>query len=312
MRAILLAYHDIGYVCLQELLDQGDEVAAVFTHEDNPNEEIWFRSVKELSRAHGVPTFTPDDINAPEWRERIRSLNPDVLFSFYFRQMVGQEILDIPPLGCLNLHGSLLPQYRGRVPVNWAILNGETETGVTLHYMVAKPDAGDIVAQRRVPIAFEDTALTLYRKLVPAARELFAVALPLLREGRAPRIPQDLSRGSYFGGRRPEDGRIDWSWPAMRIYNLVRAVTHPYPGAFTSLGGRKLFVWQCRPAEGAVRALRWPEEAAGRPGEVVAASPAEGACLVQAGDGLLRLQRVQVDGAEEQAGSLLPVGATLG
>lgn len=250
-----------------------------------------------------MPTFTPDDINALEWREYIRSLNPDILFSFYFRQMVGPAILGIPRLGCLNLHGSLLPRYRGRVPVNWAILNGETETGVTLHYMVEKPDAGDIVAQRRVPIAFEDTALTLYRKLVPTARELFAEALPLLREGRAPRIPQDLSRGSYFGGRRPEDGRIDWSWPAMRIYNLVRAVTHPYPGAFTSLGGQKLFVWQCRPAE---------EAAAGRPGEIVAASPAEGACLVQTGDGLLRLQRVQVDGAEEQAGSLLPVGATLG
>jgi len=276
----------------------------VFTHEDNPNENVWFRSVKELARAHSIPTFTPQDINAPEWVECVRVFQPDILFSFYYRNMVCQEILDIPPKGCLNLHGSLLPKYRGRVPVNWAIIHGETETGVTLHYMVAKPDAGDIVAQRKVTIDFEDTARTVFDKMTIAARELMRDTLPLLREGRAPRVPQDLSKGSYFSGRKPEDGRIDWNWSALRIYNLVRAVTHPYPGAFTSLGGRKLFVWKSYPLPDVKQTATV--------GQVVAIDEEKQAALAQTGDGVLRLERVQFEGEEEQSGSVLPVGTVLG
>ena len=136
-----------------------------------------------------------------------------MIFSFYYRHMIPEEILRIPPQGAYNLHGSLLPAYRGRCPVNWVLVNGETQTGVTLHHMVKKADAGDIVGQRVVPIAPEDTAFTLYGKLCDAAGILLDELLPLMKIGQAPRIPQDISRGSYFGGRRPEDGRIDWSWP---------------------------------------------------------------------------------------------------
>ncbi len=303
LRAVVLAYHEIGCVCLEELLDQGDEVLAVFTHEDDPREEIWFPSVKELALDRGLPTFAPEDINRPEWIERIRSLGPAILFSFYYRKLVREEILSIPPLGCLNLHGSLLPRYRGRAPVNWVLVHGEHETGVTLHYMNARPDAGDIVAQKKVPIVLEDTARTLFGKMVPAARALVRETLPLLRAGAAPRVPQDLSRGSYFGGRRPEDGRIDWKRSSIEIHNLVRAVTHPYPGAFAYLGDRKLWIWKTHPLDAA--------PGGGRAGEVIASDAEGGAAVVRAGAGALRVERVQLDGEPERPGSRLVVGSAL-
>jgi methionyl-tRNA formyltransferase len=249
MRVVVFAYHQIGCVCLEELLRQGHEVVAVVTHEDDPDEEIWFPSVPRLAREQGLPTYTPADPNTPEFVELIRALQPDIAFSFYYRYMLKQPLLDLPARGFLNLHGSYLPAYRGRCPVNWVLVNGETETGVTLHYMVAKPDAGDIVAQQRVPIEFADTALTLYGKLTAAAQEMFAAVLPQLAAGTAPRQPMDLSRGSYYGGRKPQDGQFSWDWDAVRIYNLVRAVTHPYPGAFVPFAETQLLVWECRPEE---------------------------------------------------------------
>jgi methionyl-tRNA formyltransferase len=144
------------------------------------------------------------------------------------------------------VHGSLLPKYRGRVPVNWAVLHGERETGATLHAMVAKPDAGGIVDQMAVPILPDDTALDVFRKVTFAAEVVLDRSLPKLLEGRANPIPQDLARGSNFGGRRPEDGRIDWSQPGQRIHDLVRAVAPPYPGAFTEVAGRRLRILRTR------------------------------------------------------------------
>jgi methionyl-tRNA formyltransferase len=159
----------------------------------------------------------------------------------------------IPSIGSFNLHGSLLPAYRGRSPVNWVLVKGEKQTGVTLHHMVEEPDAGDIVGQKEVRIEFEDTAYTLYQKLCTKARELLKEVLPLIENGNAPRTAQNLREGSYYGGRKPEDGRIDWGWPIMQIYNLIRAVTEPYPGAFTHLpGDEKLFIWWGLPERGSI------------------------------------------------------------
>lgn len=291
MKVVVFAYHNFGYVCLQELLRQGHEVAAVVTHEDDPNEEIWFQSVPQLARAQGLPTYTPGDPNTPEFVELIGSLQPELLFSFYYRHMLKAPLLATPQRGCLNLHGSYLPKYRGRCPTNWVLVNGETETGVTLHYMVEKPDAGDIVAQRKVPIAFADTALTLYGKMTAAAQATFAEILPQLAAGTAPRTPQNHVQASYYGGRKPADGRFEWSWPARRIYNLTRAVTHPYPGAFVETDGGKLLVWQCLPL---------PETTTSAPGTVIGLRP-EGP-VVACGDGQLLLSVVQVEGAQEVAG----------
>jgi methionyl-tRNA formyltransferase len=194
-------------------------------------------------------------------------------------------VLDIPAQGALNLHGSYLPAYRGRVPVNWAVINGETETGATLHYMVEKPDAGDIVDQEKVDIAFTDTAFDVFGKVTDAAVTVIARAWPLLRDGCAPRIPMDLAAGSYFGGRRPEDGRIDWNRSAVQIYNLIRGVTHPYPGAFTHLDGKRVIIWSA-----------WPVEGSGEPGRILSQEP----LLIGTGNGLLEIRSYQFDGEAER------------
>jgi methionyl-tRNA formyltransferase len=246
-RAVVFAYHDVGCRCLSAVLDLGVEVPLVLTHEDDPGETLWFASVAELARGRGIETIAPDDPNAPPVVERVRALRPDFLLSFYYRRMLGPEMLAVPARGAYNVHGSLLPKYRGRVPVNWAVLNGETETGATLHEMVAKPDAGRIVEQEAVPILPDETAVEVFRKVAAAAERVVRRGLPKLIDGSAAPRAQDLSRGSYFGGRRPEDGRIDWRSPASRIHNLVRAVAPPYPGAFTTLEGRRLRVLRTRP-----------------------------------------------------------------
>lgn len=249
MKAVVLAYHNIGCAGIRALITHGFDICAVFTHEDDPGENIWFTSVAELAAENDLPVFAPEDINHPLWVDRIRKMAPDILFSFYYRDLVGRKILEIPTAGCLNLHGSLLPRYRGRCPVNWVLIHGEKETGVTLHYMTPRPDDGDIVGQRAVAIDDHDTALTLHGKLARAAGELLDDLLPKIRGNRAQRVPQQQASASYFGGRRPKDGEIDWNRDAAAVRNLVRAVTRPYPGSFSFMGNRKCFFWQVRAAD---------------------------------------------------------------
>ncbi|MBI2089522.1 MAG: formyltransferase [Deltaproteobacteria bacterium] len=299
MRIAVFAYHDVGYECLKVLLDLKENIVAVVTHEDDPEEAIWFRSVAELARAHRISVYTPQKPNAPEFVGLMHILSPDLILSFYYRRLLSKDLLEIPRLGGINLHGSLLPKYRGRAPVNWAIINGEAETGVTLHYMIEEADAGDIVAQRAVAIEERDTALDLYKKIIAASAELLRETFPLIKEGKAPRMPQDSRQATKFGGRRPEDGRILWDSPARAVYNLIRAVTHPYPGAFTYFGGRKLFVWQATVSGAWSKGSR--QKATGHradPGTVEAAEKGKG-IWVRTGDGSLLLARTQLEGEEE-------------
>jgi methionyl-tRNA formyltransferase len=242
MRAVVFAYHQVGVRCLSTLLAQDVDVRLVVTHRDNPAENIWFASVAELAARYDIPTITPDNPNAPEVIAQIAGAQPDFIFSFYYRHLLKPEILALATRGAYNLHGSLLPKYRGRVPVNWAVLHGERETGATLHEMLVKPDAGRIVAQSRVPILPEDTAFEVFNKVTVAAEITLHDALPGLLAGTAPHHAQDLAQGAYFGGRQPEDGRIDWSHSAASIHNLIRAVAPPYPGAFFEIVGERLIV----------------------------------------------------------------------
>ena len=243
MKAIVLAYHNIGCIGVEALLRNGFEIAAIFTHKDDPHENTWFDSVAELAARRNIPVFAPDDINHPLWVQKIQQMKPDIIFSFYYRHMVKPIILDIPPAGCLNLHGSLLPKYRGRCPVNWVLVKGEKQTGVTLHYMTPKPDDGDMVCQKSVAISDDDTALSLHHKVKDAAAVMLDDILPFIKQGKAPREPQDHTQASYFGGRRSEDGQINWHQSASETRNLVRAVTRPYPGAFSYSGDRKCIFW---------------------------------------------------------------------
>lgn len=292
MKAVVLGYHTMGCLGFEALLRHGFEVAAVLTHRDDPREEVWWDSLAARAEARGVPVHYPEDPKSPAFRELVAGYAPDFLFSFYFRYMIPAGVLELAPRGALNLHGSLLPRYRGRAPVNWVLVEGETETGVSLHYMVAKPDAGDLVDQERVAINFADTAFTLYGKLEEAAGRLLDRALPALAAGTASPRPLDLAQGSYRGGRKPADGRIDWSWPARRIYDLVRGVTHPYPGAFTTLRGGRLLVWWALPVDGSSSIQSTIE-----PGTVTAVD--RDGITVAAGEGAVRLITLQLDGQPE-------------
>jgi len=301
-RAIVFAYHNVGVRCLKVLLAQGIEVALVVTHEDNPNENIWFGSVARTAAEYGIPVAMPDNPNRPAFLARLEDLRADFLFSFYYRHMLKPALIEAVSRGAYNMHGSLLPRYRGRVPINWAVLHGETETGATLHRMVGKPDAGEIVAQQAVPILPDDTAGEVFDKVVVAAEICLNGVLPRLTSGTAPHLPMDLRAGSYYGGRKPEDGRIDWSKPAQQVHNLVRAVAPPYPGAFCDTPAGLLRV---------LRTIRADDAPAGTVGNGLFA--AGDAMYARCGDGkCLRVLDAELNGRPLTASELERLSIPLG
>lgn len=244
MRIVVFAYSQLGHDCLKYLIDNKENVVAVFTHDDNPNEHIWFDSVASLAALHNIETIRSPHPNTEFFIKMIREKQPDIIFSFYYRNMICQEILDIPTLGAMNMHGSLLPKYRGRVPINWAIIHGEKQSGATLHYMVKAPDAGDIVDQESVSILPNDTAGQVMDKVIDVAVKILARQLPLIKKGKNPRIVQDHSLATYYSGRKPEDGCINWVDSSVNIHNLVRALLpYPkYPCAYFMKGEEKIRV----------------------------------------------------------------------
>ena len=243
--AVVFGYGDVGVRCTQVLLANGIDVKLIVTHADDPAEHRWYSSFAEFAAANGLPCLTPASAD-DKLLSRLQTLAPDFIFSFYYRQLLPAAILETAKRGALNMHGSLLPRFRGRAPVNWAVLRGATETGATLHYMVPRADAGDIVDQAAVTIGEDETAFDVFRKIVPAAEVILERSLPGLIAGTAARTPQDLSQGEYCGRRRPEDGRIDWSRSAREIHNLVRAVAPPFPGAFADFDGDRWMVTRTR------------------------------------------------------------------
>jgi methionyl-tRNA formyltransferase len=322
-RILFFGYSEVGHACLELLLARGDNVVALFTHEDNPNEKIWFKTPAVAARAKGIPVFTPEKVNTPEWIERIAALQPELILSVYYRNMISPEILALPRLGAFNLHGSLLPKYRGRAPINWAVLHGEPRIGMTLHRMVKAPDAGAIVDQEGVDIGPRDTAEQAFRKVLPCGRRVIERQIDALLAGTAGETPQDESQATYFGGRKPEDGRIVWTQTSRQIFNLIRAVTDPYPGAFVDVGSARLMVWWGEPDSPAVRRLvgpppfrqaQGPERVEGlaggpngmassasptghrpKPGEILSLDP----LVIATGDGALELTRAEWQGAQE-------------
>jgi methionyl-tRNA formyltransferase len=281
VRIVLFGYGEMGCTGLEFLLSQKEEVAAVITHRDDPAEKRWYRSLVEVATAAKVPVVYGEEVDLGK---TVADLKPDLILSFYYRSMIPMEVLSIAPRGALNLHGSKLPRLRGRAPINWALVECEEESGVTLHHMVKAPDAGDIVAQRAWKIGARDTAKDLFFRAVDEAKLLLRDFWPAVRDGKAPRIPQDSKKATYRGRRRPDDGRIDWSQPTKRVDGLVRAVTDPFPGAFTTVQGRKIMVWQGVPSEGK-----------GSPGTLIEES------LVATGDGAYRIERCDyADGAPDR------------
>lgn len=278
-RILFFGYSEVGHDCLDLLVKRGCQVIALITHEDSAGENIWFKTPARIARESAIPVYTPDSVKDAGWIERIEAMRPDLILSVYYRHMIPEAILKLAPLGVYNMHGSLLPKYRGRAPVNWAVLHGESRIGMTLHRMVKRPDAGEIIDQQAVEIGPDDTAEQAFRKVLPCAIKVLDRQLENLLAGTAIGIPQDEAAATYFGGRTPEDGRIDWARPATVIHNLVRAVTVPYPGAFSDFAGARLMVWQT-----AVTTELW-----GLPGEILSIDP----LVVAAGDGALQLLRTE-------------------
>jgi len=288
MKAVVFAYHDVGCMGIRVLRKLGVELA-VFTHDDDPGENHWFGSVRKTCAELGVPCTTANP-HLPEELARIAAFGPDAVFSLYYRDMLKDAVLSLAKRGAVNLHGSYLPRYRGRAPVNWMILHGETKGGVTLHHLVAKPDAGDIVDQEAFAIGSEETGRDVYAKMLPAAEKVLTRSAVAVLRGTAPRTPQVEADARYFGRRRPSDGEILWRAAAEDVRNLVRAVTHPYPGAYTFAGATKVLVWWAQRVDASARA------AAGlvrhRDGDV---------CVVCGDERLLQLVRVEIDGREGDA-----------
>jgi methionyl-tRNA formyltransferase len=294
---VVFAYSEVGLRCVRELLSQGMEIPLLFTHADDPGESQWFGSVRQLAEAQGLRVETPKNPNTPEWIAAGKAADPDFLFSFYYRYMLDEAWLRVPRRGALNMHGSLLPKYRGRAPVHWAILKGETETGASLHYMVEKPDAGALVDSQAVPILENETALDVSLKVAAAAEQVLRRSLPKLVDGSATARPLDLARGAYFGKRTPEDGRIDWRCPARAVHDLVRAVAPPFPGAFTEVNGCRL----------AILETRVDAQAAGYPAEAPCLYAADGEWYADCADGRrLRIVRLAIDGEPVAPGDAPP------
>jgi UDP-4-amino-4-deoxy-L-arabinose formyltransferase/UDP-glucuronic acid dehydrogenase (UDP-4-keto-hexauronic acid decarboxylating) len=292
MKAVVFAYHDMGCVGVQALLDAGFDIAAIFTHADNAQENAFFGSVARLAAERGIPVYAPDDVNHPLWVDRIAEMKPEVIFSFYYRNLLGEAILNSARIGAFNLHGSLLPAYRGRAPLNWVLVNGETQTGVTLHRMISRADAGAIIAQQAVEIADADDALSLHRKLTESAKHLLEGALPTLKSGTFSETAQDESKASYVGRRTPEDGRLEWEKPAQTLHNLVRAVSDPWPGAFSFVGTHKFIVWKSR-----VRS----DVAPARAGTVISVAP----LIIACGEGALEVMTGQTENGVYMQGAQL-------
>jgi methionyl-tRNA formyltransferase len=286
-RILFFGYSEVGYECLSLLLERGDNVVALITHEDNPHEKIWFKTPAVAALEKGIPVFTPENVNTPEWRERLAALQPDLILSVYYRHMIGTKILGLARLGAWNVHGSLLPKYRGRAPINWAVLHGEPRLGMTLHRMVKSADAGAIVDQEGVDVGPRATAEQAFRLVLPCARRVLARQIDALLAGTVRETPQDDAQATYFGGRKPEDGRIGWTQTSRQIFNLIRAVTDPYPGAFADVGAARLMVWWAELDTAATQGR------SGAPGEVLTVAP----LVVATGDGALELTKTEWRGA---------------
>jgi methionyl-tRNA formyltransferase len=243
---VVAAFGDAGYHCTKWLLDAGEAVRLVYTRPDPPAEERWWDPVADLARSRGVPVKVVESLEAPSEEAVIRAAAPDFLLSFSFGAPIPPRVLAIPAKGALGMHASLLPAFRGGSPVNWAILKGAPATGASLHYLTGDADPGDLVDQERVPIEPDDDALTVMRAVSGAAVAVLARSWPRLKDGTGARIPLDLSKGFSFEEWRPEDGLIDWVRPAQEVHDLIRAVTHPWPGAFTDLFGPRVTIWNSR------------------------------------------------------------------
>jgi len=243
---ILCGYGQFGCAAFTALRQAGLHICLVITHQDHPQENCWWQSLAVMAKEADIPVLVDPDLStSSEDSKLIHELSPDILFSAFFRDLIGQHLIVLPRLGAWNMHPSLLPAYRGRAAINWQLVHGETLSGLTVHRMIARADAGAIVAQASVVVDPDQDAYGLTWQLLTLAPRVLAQALTCIINGESGR-EQDLAHGSVFGRRRPADGQINWQLSARQIHNLVRAVAPPWPGACTKLNGQSLFISRTR------------------------------------------------------------------
>ena len=288
----LLCAGEIGFRCLRRVLESGAaRLAAVFSYRVEPPQDAYLEKTLELARSHGVPAHDAAALGRERCRAALASLELDYIIAIKWRTMLPRSIVETARGGLIVFHASMLPRYRGFAPVNWPLINGERETGVSMFYAAEEMDAGDIIEQRARKISDEDDAGTLDAWLNETVETMLEENLPKLADGTASRVPQDHAQATYAIWRGPEDGRIDWSQPTRTIFNLIRGLTSPYPGAFSMLEGRKLVIWSAG-------IEREPRRYVGRiPGKVERIIPGEGVNVLTC-DGTLRIKRVQLENDE--------------
>jgi len=285
-RVVLIGAEETGRRALASLISAKANLIAVFT---SPHDLPTYQNVYEPNRHLNQNIISIEDINAPSVINKLRALMPDLIYQVGWSQMLSSEVLKSASEACVGMHCSLLPKHRGRAPIPWAIILGLRRSGMTLFYMIEEADKGDIIGQEAFDIGPHDTATDVYSKSVEAAAKLIETYHPLLERGEAPRIAQDLSRSDYWRRRMPQDGLIDWDRTANHLYDWIRALTHPFPGAFTYWRNQKLTVWQAEP-EG--------EGEYSQGGIILDTDPRNGV-LVTTATGTLRLHRVQLEGENE-------------
>ena len=304
MRIVFMGTPDFAVPCLQRLLEDGHEVPAVFTQPDKPvgrHAVLIPPPVKQLALSHGIPVYQPTKMRDGTVAALLRELAPDCLVVVAYGRILPQEILDVPPRGCVNIHGSLLPRYRGAAPIQWSVIRGETVTGVTSMFMDAGMDTGDIIDTLTTPIGENETAGELFERLALLGARLLSTTLAAIADGTVTRRPQNDAEATMAPMLEKAMGRLDLTRPAQELHNQVRGM-NPWPGAFCTAGGKTLKIHETRVAAGS-----------GAPGTLLCADPVTVAC----GEGALQLVTVQPEGKPRMAaeawlrGARLPQGARL-
>lgn len=296
MRTLFIGGTKRGYLTLRSLVDGGADIVGVFSMQQDAHEQDRYEQhIRELAEAHQIPLYETKFLKDRDYGSIAKELRPDVCFVVGCRVRIDKSVYEIPARGCLAVHDSLLPEYRGFAPINWSLINGEDHVGVSLFHLNETVDGGDLVSQERVQVDADDTAAEVYERVCSATIRLIRDAFPKIAAGTAPRTPQNPEAGSFTCARTPDDGLIDWSRPTLEIYNLIRALGRPYPGAFTYLRGRRLTIWGARPV------IDGPIYVGRVPGRVVQRYPTEGSVDVLTGDGVLRIEVVESTGEDGPA-----------
>lgn len=290
MRVVFMGTPDIAATCLKKILADGFDVVGVYTQPDRPKGrgmKLVASPVKETAQAAGIPVFQPENFREEETVEQLRALKPDLCAVVAYGRILPQKVLDVPALGCVNIHASLLPQYRGSAPYQWAVLDGLAETGVTAQYMALKMDAGDVIDVSKTPIGENETAGELLDRLAVLGAELLSRTLARFEAGKVPAVPQNEAEVSFAPMLDKSMCPIDWTKPARQVHNQVRGL-HPWPVATMELGGKTFKVHETRVVSGS-----------GKPGEILGLTKT--GLVVACGEGAVEIRSLQAEGGKRMA-----------